>query len=140
MNKTIYVLKLQHNKYYIGKTTNIQRRFDEHMNSNGAEWTRIFRPIEIIKTFSVEDELSGLFEDLITKKFMIEYGIDNVRGGSYCAVEFSEEISKFIRKELWHAQNLCLNCGQRHSSKNCNVHRLWTPPTKILHKKTSTDK
>ena len=37
----IYILLLESNKYYIGKTTQPNIRLDYHFNSNGSEWTKI---------------------------------------------------------------------------------------------------
>lgn len=33
----IYTLKLKHNKYYIGKTSNPNFRIESHFNSKGSE-------------------------------------------------------------------------------------------------------
>ena len=43
----IYILQLELNKYYIGKTNNPDIRLDSHFNSNGSEWTRIYKPIKV---------------------------------------------------------------------------------------------
>ena len=37
---SIYVLKLKEGKYYIGKTNNEKKRIEEHIKSNGSEWTK----------------------------------------------------------------------------------------------------
>lgn len=48
-NINIYVLKLIQNKYYIGKTSkNIFDRFYKHIKCNGAIWTKLYRPINMI--------------------------------------------------------------------------------------------
>jgi predicted GIY-YIG superfamily endonuclease len=33
----IYILELQNNKYYVGKTNNINFRFEQHFNSAGSQ-------------------------------------------------------------------------------------------------------
>lgn len=35
---TIYVLQCQQNKYYVGKSNNIDFRLEEHFNNEGSEW------------------------------------------------------------------------------------------------------
>ena len=35
----IYILQLENNKYYIGKTTQPEIRLESHFNSNGSSWT-----------------------------------------------------------------------------------------------------
>ena len=44
---TIYVLKLQENKYYVGKTTNPTYRLDDHFSEGGSAWTKKYKPISI---------------------------------------------------------------------------------------------
>jgi predicted GIY-YIG superfamily endonuclease len=48
----IYILKLVSNKYYVGKSSNPQKRFMEHMNRNGSAWTKKYKPISIEKIIS----------------------------------------------------------------------------------------
>jgi predicted GIY-YIG superfamily endonuclease len=43
----IYILELEQNKYYIGKTTKIAFRLKDHFESNGAAWTRKYKPIQV---------------------------------------------------------------------------------------------
>lgn len=44
----IYVLRLLSGKYYVGKTNNPSRRFDEHVEGEGSKWTALFKPMEVI--------------------------------------------------------------------------------------------
>ena len=39
-NTGVYKLKLHYNKYYIGKSNNINRRIWCHENDNGSFWTK----------------------------------------------------------------------------------------------------
>lgn len=76
----VYALKLENNKYYIGKTNkDVVDRYNEHLAGNGSEWTRLYKPIGIVKS----QQSSSIFdEDNITKEYMMKYGIDNVRGSA----------------------------------------------------------
>lgn len=49
----IYVLKLEQNKYYIGKSNNIDIRLNDHMNGNGSQWTKKYKPIEITEVILI---------------------------------------------------------------------------------------
>ena len=42
---TIYKLNLKGGKKYVGKTTDIERRTDQHFSGNGAKVTKKFKPI-----------------------------------------------------------------------------------------------
>ena len=70
----IYILELEQNKYYIGKTTNIAFRLD-HFESNGAAWTRKYKPIQVQSIIADCDDYD---EDKYTLKYMEQYGINNV--------------------------------------------------------------
>lgn len=137
-NNVVYILKLQHDKFYVGKTTNINRRYQEHLDGNGAEWTKLFKPVQLLQTIELVGDFSDFYEDLYTKKYMKMYGVANVRGGSYCSIELSKETINFINRELWHSAGLCLNCGKKHFSEVCNQQKLWTPNGVIVKKEKHT--
>jgi predicted GIY-YIG superfamily endonuclease len=114
---TIYVLKLKNNKYYVGKTNNVQKRFMEHMSGNGSAWTKKYKPIEIIETIK---NASKYDEDKYVKKYMDKYGMNNVRGGTYVNIELSDDMKQSISRELASANDLCTRCSrQGHFIKDC---------------------
>ena len=85
------MLKLVKNKYYIGKTANsVEKRFTEHKIGYGSQWTRIYKPVKILKQFKTKNKFA---EDMYTKKYMDKFGIDNVRGGYNAKIKLDE---KFI--------------------------------------------
>ena len=117
MATNIYILKLKNNKYYIGKTNNIEKRFLEHMSGNGSLWTQINEPIKIEKVIS---NSSIYDEDRYVKEYMYKYGIDNVRGGTYVTEELDEVARYSLQKELWGANDCCTQCGRKgHFVKYC---------------------
>jgi hypothetical protein len=93
----LYVLRLQNEKWYIGRSSNLERRFTQHMNGTGAKWTVLHIPINIHESRPL---VSDEDEDLVTLEYMKQYGIYNVRGGTYCAVEFRPWHVKEIKKRL----------------------------------------
>ena len=42
----IYILQLQLNKYYVGKTNNPKIRLNNHFKSCGSAWTKKYKPIK----------------------------------------------------------------------------------------------
>ncbi|MBN1215457.1 MAG: hypothetical protein JXA99_08425 [Candidatus Lokiarchaeota archaeon] len=75
-NPIIYILKLEHDKWFVGKTYNLKRSIDFH-NKGSPPWVDIHKPIEIYKTFD-----DGNIRD-ITLDLMKEYGWENVRGSGW---------------------------------------------------------
>ena len=79
----IYLIVCEDNKYYIGKTTNYNKRFAQHFNGTGAKVTQKFKPLNC----EVVDTCPGYFSDKLeqkhTDKNIKKYGYNNVRGGKY---------------------------------------------------------
>ena len=116
----IYILKLQHGKYYVGKSADAVKRYQDHLNGAGSSWTRLHNPVSLLET---RPERSPLDEDTVTKEYMFKYGIDNVRGGSYVTTELSAAQRTALQTEFWSARGLCTRCGRAgHFIKDCYAH------------------
>src|SRR5436305_15333171 len=105
----VYVLECRKGKYYVGKTTNIKTRFQEHCNGDGADWTRKYEPIRIFKQYKQANNDKYL-ELNKTLEYMDKYGIKNVRGGPYCQVDLSAEVEQLIRRQLCSVNGKCYKC------------------------------
>jgi len=117
MTTNVYALKLENDKWYIGKSDNPENRFLAHKSGTGSAWTRLHKPIEIHAVFR---DVSPFHEDALTKEYMSIYGIDNVRGGSYVRIQLTKGQKDYIMKELWSMKNLCNKCGSsEHWVANC---------------------
>ena len=115
----IYVLQLEKGKYYVGKTNNLQFRMDQHFNSNGSEWTKLYKPIKIVEFKSNCDDYD---EDKITIQYMDKYGIDNVRGGSFANIKLHKNVIDMLKKMSHGANNKCFTCGKAgHFAKECKM-------------------
>ena len=115
--RAIYILELQNHKYYIGRSERIPERLKQHFKGYGAIWTKKHKPIKVL---DILEEKNLFSEDNITKEMMLKYGIDNVRGGSYCKVKLSKPEEEFLTKELRSIMNLCYFCGEKnHFFRNC---------------------
>ena len=105
----IYILKLEQGKYYIGRTGNPLNRIKKHYYDYGSAWTNKYNPVETLEVIPGCDNFD---EDKITKQYMAKYGIDNVRGGSYCQLDLSDEQKSFINIEISNVKDKCYKCGQ----------------------------
>ena len=119
MSTTIYILRLQGGKYYVGKSDNVLERIRDHTNGTGSAWTRKYKPIDVEKTIP---NASPFDEDKFVKEYMARYGIDHVRGGTYVTEHLSESQRRYVQEEIWGAKDCCKKCGRAgHFVSSCHA-------------------
>jgi predicted GIY-YIG superfamily endonuclease len=133
LGEEIYVLRCAEGKYYVGRSRNAQRRFLQHVGVGqqsadsegmeddnvmaGAAWTRRYEPLEIERSFPMA---SAHDEENTTIDLMIEKGIDNVRGGPFCAVDLPAHQMMTLRQRIDALRDACFVCGQTgHFAAGC---------------------
>jgi len=71
----------------------------------------------LIKTIK---SISHFDEDKYVKEYMSQYGIDNVRGGTYSNIVLDDNCIAVLEKEIRHSKNECMRCGRdTHFIKDC---------------------
>ena len=105
----VYVLKLQDGKYYVGKTIDPLNRIIAHFNEIGSTWTRKY---PVIGLHELLPDCDPFDEDKVTLKYMHRYGIDNVRGGSFCQIDLDAQCANVIGRMLHGSTDKCYKCGR----------------------------
>lgn len=113
----IYILLLNSAKYYIGKSNNPEFRLEQHFRGAGSPWTKKYKPISIVDIITTCDNYD---EDKYTLIYMAKYGIENVRGGSFCQINLMTQTIKHITNMINNANDRCYNCDDGgHYAKDC---------------------
>ena len=113
----IYILELENKKYYVGRTENPNIRINEHFLSNGSAWTRKYKPIKILE---IHENCDNYDEDKYTIKCMEKYGINNVRGGSFCQIKLSDGNIEVLKQMINNVTDKCYICGNNgHYANEC---------------------
>lgn len=113
----IYALQLEQDKYYIGKTTNPSFRLEQHFSSGDSFWTKKYKPITILEIIPNCDDYD---ENKYTIKYMEKYGINNVRGGSFCEIKLSDNNKITLKQMINGVNDKCYICGKNtHFANDC---------------------
>ena len=118
---SIYKLNLENGKKYIGKTTDVDRRMDEHFGGAGSEVTKKFKP----KSGEIIDEVPGFFSDdteqYHTEQYIKKNGYGNVRGGRYTNSTTLHKTSyKNDSLSFGTESSKCKRCGREgHTKSSC---------------------
>ena len=114
----IYVLRLVRGKYYVGMTTRNMERIWDHIEGQGAVWTKRYPPVVGKELVDYTSGLKKSDEDRITLEMMEKFGINNVRGGKWCRVKMPsahyQEIEKKLKisKKTNKKSKKIINCGR----------------------------
>lgn len=101
------MLKCVNGKYYVGITTKEPHiRFLEHKrNVRSAGWTRKHKPLVLFYSKflgNITKAEAQLFEARATRRYIIKYGIDNVRGGDITRTDvYLKRFGRFFPKDEW---------------------------------------
>ena len=113
----IYILQLEQGKYYVGKTTQPSFRIEKHFHREGSSWTKKYEPLSIVEIIPNCDSYD---EDKHTIRYMEKYGINNVRGGSFCQINLSDVNLSTLHQMIQGATDKCYICGKSdHFAKDC---------------------
>lgn len=117
----VYVLHLVDGKFYVGRSKQFRRRIDAHFCRKSA-WTRKYPPIAVLDLIQPVEDFD---EDKITLRYMNQFGVDNVRGGSFSSIDLDPSDVTVIGRMCTHARGGCFLCGNKgHYARACTVKRF----------------
>lgn len=93
---TVFVLKLEDDKYFIGSYYEGSNYTDDEILQVYNEWTNRYKPKSILEKHYKKPLF---YDNELTVKYMCKYGMENVRGGLYTHQFLDKEtIDYLIRK------------------------------------------
>ncbi len=96
-----YVLELRDGKYFVGYTRDLKRTLRKHEYGRGAEWTKKYKPVGLVQSDPFETPMGSVRNRRDVDPLVIEcfgrYGYENVRGGSFSAVDEDDHLEALIR-------------------------------------------
>jgi len=107
----IYILKCQKEKYYIGKTYNVQIEYNEHLDGSFCNFTKEFKPCDIDGIFEVDKNIANL--ELVIAKYVNKYDKKSI--------SFEETDVKLIKKILKTIHNKCICDSESHWLDSCKL-------------------
>ncbi len=111
----MYSLLLEAGKYYIGITSNFEKRMIKHFSERGSQWTKEHAPIEIIHKIDLGIYIRSeayLIENDYTLEFMSKHGWQNVRGGKWynLIIKKPSELNSYPWKDIDSFRARDFNC------------------------------
>ena len=122
------MLQCEKGKYYVGKTNDVMRRFEQHKSGKGSAWTSKYKPVKMLECKPITSEHD---ENNRTKDLMKIHGIEHVRGGSYAQVTLSDADISVLQREMQGNMDICYKCNLAgHFATKCpNVERSMSSKT-----------
>lgn len=94
----LYCLLLENENYYIGISNNIEKRFKKHKKGKGAKFTKKNKPIRIMFSHSLGNNIMDNFlkmETQATINLMSLVGCSCVRGGQFVFLDDELQFQHF---------------------------------------------
>lgn len=126
MTTNIYIIRLEQNKYFIGEAINLEKRLKEHSEGKVAQYTNIYRPINIKK---IIPDSNPKHLDKYVVKYMEKYGMNSVRGGSFQNEILTKDQIKYLKSQGVKEQK---QQHQQQQQQQQHQQKLNEPPTLSL--------
>lgn len=110
---TLYTLKLEQGKYYVGITSQSpEKRLWEHRHGRKTYWTAMHPPVKIIfskNLGAIDRKRAEKQENRLTRELMRQRGINNVRGGDLTDTEnYIQRFGNIYTENIWQLMSVTI--------------------------------
>ena len=120
---SVYVLELEDDRVYVGKTQDVPRRLAAHCSGYGSAFTRVYKPTGVLlpRLGNVEGDGDAAERDE-TLRYMMLRGVPFVRGWKFARVEMPSEEFEEAEANIRELFDLCRKCGCKgHFCTHCRA-------------------
>ena len=118
----LFVFKLVKGKFFVGRTKkDVEHELSRHRAGDGHPWSAKFPPVRGDDATYFSTEIShNAEEDAMTERLMHEFGVENVRGGTYKQMTLPEHLEKTLNDKFRCWEDECFVCKKvGHFSRQC---------------------
>ena len=94
MGWVTYIIELEDDFWYVGRTTDTHRRLKQHFTGRGAKWLKLHPPKKLKEVWAGDCERSK------TLALMREHGVERVRGGPWCGTRSTPVVCELLLKQM----------------------------------------
>ena len=124
----IYVLQLENDCFYVGRTTDIVHRYKMHKNGTGATWTKVHKVVSILDL-----QEDAPYKELVTTlEYMKTHGVEKVRGGPWCTISLVSTEIDTIQQLLESEDFARVDRTEQRQSRSDSNKRVKLEPTSEL--------
>ena len=98
MGWVTYILELEDECWYVGRTTDTHRRFRQHFTGKGAKWLKLHAPKQLKEVWAGDKEKE------FTLKLMRQHGVEKVRGGPWCSTRSTPVVCELLLEQMMATQ------------------------------------
>jgi predicted GIY-YIG superfamily endonuclease len=108
----VYVLELSQGRVYVGHSSDVKRRIQQHMSGQGSAFTKAFPPTGVLlpRLGRVTGSAEAAERDE-TLRYMFLRGMQLVRGWRYVRVDLPQEDLDDAERNIRELYDLCRRCG-----------------------------
>jgi hypothetical protein len=118
----VYTLRLAEGHFYVGRVGNdedLPARLEQHESGNGSQWTKLHPVVDVHNTILNAEPVD---EDAQVVRMAAKYGLDNVRGGSFCTPDLADGDAHVLKKMVCSVRGTCYHCDEAgHCANECPV-------------------